>query len=82
MKPATFVDSSDCCMSESLLLADENFNSSNSVDIPLGDNVFFKVLRHDKKKRLRNYPVLRGRYIYQSLKEFQRKDSVEIWENE
>jgi len=65
------------------MLADENFNSWNSVDILLGDKVFFEVRRHDKKMRLRNYTVLRGRYIYQGLKELQGKDYVEIlgvWE--
>ena len=71
--PATFVNSSDCGMSESLFLADENWYSSNSIDILLGDNVFFVGRRHDKKSQLRNYPVLRGRYIYQGLKELHGK---------
>jgi len=37
--------------------------------------VFFEGLRHDKKMQYRNYPVLRGRCIYQGLKEFHGKDS-------
>jgi len=50
MIPATLVDSSDCGMSECLMLTDENFNSSNSMDILLGDNVLFEVRRHNSKK--------------------------------
>ena len=42
-------------MSESLMLADENWYSSNSIDILLGDNVFFVGRRHDKKTRLQFY---------------------------
>ena len=74
-RPATFVDSSDCGMSESLMLADENFNSPNSINTLLGVKVFFEFRRQDKKNRLQNYPVLRGRYFQQRLKEFQGKDS-------
>jgi hypothetical protein len=37
------------------MLADENFNFPNSIDILLGDDVFFEVHRHDKKTRPRNY---------------------------
>ena len=58
MIPATFVDSSDWGISEGLMLADENFNRSNSIGILLGADVFFEVLRHDKKTRPGNYPVL------------------------
>ena len=38
--------------------ADENFNKPNAIDILLGADVFFEVLRHDKKTRPGNYPVL------------------------
>jgi len=48
MIPATLVDSRDWGISESLMLADGNFNSTNSIDILLGDDVFFEVLHHDK----------------------------------
>ena len=47
--PATFVDSSDWGIPEGLMLADENFNKPNSIGILLGADVFFEVLRHDKK---------------------------------
>ena len=40
------------------MLADENFNKLNSIDILLGADVFFEVLLHDKKTRPGNYPVL------------------------
>jgi hypothetical protein len=56
--PATFVDNNDWGIPEGLMLADENFNRPNSVDILLGTDVFFEVLCHDKKARPRNYPVL------------------------
>ena len=55
---ATFVDSSDWGIPEGLMLADDNFNRSNSIDILLGANVVFEVLCHDKKTRPENYPVL------------------------
>ena len=57
MIPATFVDSSDWGI-PGLMLADENFNNPNSIDILLGADVFFEVLCHDKKTRPGNYPVL------------------------
>jgi len=40
------------------MLADENFNKPNSIDILLGADVFFEVLRHDMKTQPGNYPVL------------------------
>jgi len=49
MIPATFVDSSDWVIIEGLMLADENFNMPNSIDILLGADVFFEVLCHDTK---------------------------------
>ena len=48
MIPATVVDSSDWGISESLILADGNFSNTNSIDIVLGNDVFFEVRRHDK----------------------------------
>jgi hypothetical protein len=48
MIPAKIVDSSDWGISESLMLAYNNFNSRNSFDILLGDNMFFEVRRHVK----------------------------------
>jgi len=39
------------------MLADENFNRNNSIDIVLAD-VFFEVLYNDKKTRSGNYLVL------------------------
>jgi hypothetical protein len=60
MIPATFVDSNDWGIPEGLMLADENFNRPNSIDILLGADVFFEVLRHDKKTRPGNYPVLQN----------------------
>jgi hypothetical protein len=56
--PTTFVDSSDWGIPEGLMLADENLDTPNSVDILLGADVFFEVLHHDKKTRPGNYPVL------------------------
>ena len=41
------------------MLAYENFNRSSSIDILLGADVFFEVLRHDKKTRPGNYPFLK-----------------------
>jgi len=58
MIPATFVGSSDWGIPVGLMLADESFNRPNSIDILLGADVFFEVLRHDKKTRPGNYPVL------------------------
>ena len=36
----------------------EKFNSRNSIVILLGADMFFEVLRHDKKTKPGNYPVL------------------------
>jgi len=58
MIPATFVDSSDWGIPEDVMLADENFNRLNCIDILLGTDVLFEVLRHVKKTRQGNYPVL------------------------
>ena len=58
MIPATFIDSSDWGIPEGLVLADENFNRPDSIDILLGADVFFEVVCHDKKTRPGNYPVL------------------------
>jgi hypothetical protein len=58
MIPATFVDCNDWGIPDGLVLADENLNSPNSIDILLGANMFFEVLRHDKKTRPGNYSVL------------------------
>jgi len=58
MFPATFVDSSDWGIPEELMLADENFNKPNYIDILLGADVFFEVLRYDKNLRPGNYPLL------------------------
>jgi len=58
MIPGTFVSSSDWGIQEGLVLADENFNRPNSIDILLGADVFFEVLFHDKKTRPGTYPVL------------------------
>jgi len=55
MIPVILVDISVWVISESLMLADENFNNPNPIDILLGDNVFFEFRRHDKKTRPRNY---------------------------
>jgi len=52
MIPATFVDSRNWGISESLVLAYENFKSPNSINILLGDNVLFEVCRHDKRSGL------------------------------
>jgi hypothetical protein len=59
MIPATFVDSSDCGIPEGLML-DDNFSGPNSIDILLGADVFFEVLRRDKRTRPGNYPVLQN----------------------
>jgi len=57
MIPATFVDSSDWSIPEGLMLTDENFNRPNSIDILLGTDMLFEVLRHVKTQP-QNYPVL------------------------
>jgi len=49
MIPATFVDSSDWGILQGLMLAVENFNMPNSIDILLGADMFFEVLCHDRK---------------------------------
>ena len=59
MIPAIFLDSSHWGISEGLMLADENLNRPNSIDMLLGADVFFEVLRHDKKTRPGNYPFCR-----------------------
>jgi hypothetical protein len=58
MIPGTFVDCNEWGIPEGLMLADENFNSPNSIDILLGADVLFEVLRHDRKTWPGNYPVL------------------------
>ena len=58
MIPFAFVDSSDWGIPEGLMLADENFNRPNSTDILLEPDVFFEVLRLDKKMRPGNHPFL------------------------
>jgi len=58
MIPATFVDSSDWGIPEGLMLADDNVERPNSIYILLGADVFFEVLRYNKKMRPGNYPVL------------------------
>jgi len=58
MIPATLVDSSYWGIMEGLILADENFNRPNCIDILLGADVFFEVLCHGTKTRPGNYPVL------------------------
>jgi len=58
MIPATYVESSNWGISLGLILADENFNRPNSIDILLGPDVFIQVLCHDKKMRPGNYQVL------------------------
>jgi hypothetical protein len=63
MIPAIFVGSSDWVIMEGLMLADENINTPNSIDILLGANVFFEVLRHDMKTLPGNYPVLQDTKI-------------------
>jgi hypothetical protein len=63
MIPATFVDSSEWGIPAGLMLADEHFNRPNSIDILLGADVFFEVLRLDKKTRLGNYPILQDTKI-------------------
>jgi hypothetical protein len=60
MIPATFVDSSEWGIPEVFMLADENLNRPNSIDILLEADVFFEVLHHDKKTRPGNYPVLQN----------------------
>ena len=63
MIQATFVDSRNWGISESLLLVYENFKIPNSINILLGDKMLFEVRRHDKKTRPGNYPIFRRRYI-------------------
>ena len=63
MIPATFVDSSDSGIPEGLMLGDENFNRPSSIDILLGADAFSEVLRHYKKTRPGNYPVLQNTEI-------------------
>ena len=58
-----FVDSSDWGIPEGLMLADEYFSKPNSIDILLRADVFFEVLRHDKKMWPGNYPVLQDTEI-------------------
>jgi hypothetical protein len=58
MIPATFVGSSDWGILEELILAGENFNRPNSIDILLGADVFFEVLHYDKKARPVSYKIL------------------------
>jgi hypothetical protein len=59
------------------MLADDNFNRPNSIDILLGTDVFFEVLRHDKKttRKLSSFTGYRVRMDSLSLKKFQGKVS-------
>ena len=57
--PANFLDSRNWGISESLVLAYENFKTPSSINILLGDNVLFEVRRHDNKTRPGKYPILR-----------------------
>ena len=63
MIQATFVDSRNWVISESLLLVYENVKSPKPINILLGDKMLFEVRRHDKKTRPGNYPIFRRRYI-------------------
>lgn len=58
MIPATFLDCNVWGIREGLMLVDEKFKNRNSVAILLGAELCFEVLRHDKKMRPENYPVL------------------------
>jgi hypothetical protein len=51
MKTSTLVDSSDWGMSESVKLADENFNSPNSFDIVLGLMCSFNLVAMISRRR-------------------------------
>jgi hypothetical protein len=48
MIPATLAEYKDWGVPKGMMLGDENFKSLNSIDILLGDDVFFEVLLHDK----------------------------------
>jgi len=48
MIPNVFVDCNDWGIPRGLVVADENFSSSYSIEILLGTDMFFEVLRHDK----------------------------------
>ena len=63
MIQAKFVDFSDFGIPEGLMLAEENFNRPSSIDVLLGANMLFEVLRHDKKTQRGNYPVLQDPQI-------------------
>ena len=39
-------------------MADENFNKPSSIDVLLGADVFFEILRNDKKMQPGNHPIL------------------------
>jgi len=58
MIPATFVASSEWVIPGGMMLAVENFNGPNSIDNLFEAHVFFEALRHDKKTRPGNYPLL------------------------
>jgi hypothetical protein len=75
MIPSTLVGSSDWGTTESMILADENFNSPNYFYILLEAFIFLEFRFHDKKTPPRNYPILRGSYLWQRLKDFQVKVS-------
>ena len=45
------------------MLVDENFNKRKSIDVLLGADVFFEVLRHYKKTWPENYQVLQDTEI-------------------
>ena len=63
MIPRTFVYSRDWGISESLMLPNENFNNTNSIDIQLRYDVLFEFRRRDKETLPLKYSIFRGIYI-------------------
>jgi len=54
----TKLDTSSWNISKDIKLADEQFDQSGSIDLLLGDDLFYDMLRSGRRTRPDNYPVL------------------------
>jgi hypothetical protein len=56
--PAVKLDINKWNIPKDLKLADENFNVPGDIDLLIGADIFYEILRSDNRTRPGNYPVL------------------------
>jgi hypothetical protein len=59
MIPTTFVINKEWGISENIPMADETFDQLGQIDLLLGTEVFFNILRSGRQTRPGDYCVLR-----------------------